>query len=123
MQELDTYVQSVNHPAIKTMYDTFHANLEEADPIAAYTEHKSNVVHVHISENDRGVPGRGHIPWADTFRALKKGGYDQWLTIEAFGRGLPDLAAATRIWRDLSESPEAVYREGFRTIRDHWDSV
>ena len=121
MAELDRYVESLGHPNIKAMYDTFHANIEEADPIAAYTQHKDNVVHVHISENDRGVPGRGHVPWAETFSALKAGGYDQWLTIEAFGRGLPDLAAATRVWRDFAESPEAVYKEGYKTIRDGWD--
>ena len=28
-------------------------------------------------------------------------GYDGYLTIEAFGRALPALAAATRVWRDL----------------------
>lgn len=123
MAQLDRYVESVNHPAIKTMYDTFHANLEEAAPVAAFTEHKKNVVHVHISENDRGVPGRGHVPWKDTFTALKSEGYDQWLTIEAFGRGLPELAAATRVWRDFAESPEAVYREGFATIRNGWDQA
>jgi D-psicose/D-tagatose/L-ribulose 3-epimerase len=123
MAELDRYVESLGHPNIKAMYDTFHANIEEADPIAAYTQHKDNVVHVHISENDRGVPGRGHVPWADTFSALKAGGYDQWLTIEAFGRGLPDLAAATRVWRDFAESPEAVYKEGYKTIRNGWDAA
>lgn len=123
MAQLDSYVESLNHPAVKTMYDTFHANLEEAKPIAAYTEHKKNVVHVHISENDRGVPGRGHVPWQETFKALKAGGYDQWLTIEAFGRGLPELAAATRVWRDFAESPEAVYREGYDTIRKGWDNA
>ena len=69
------------------------------------------------------MPGRGHVPWAATFGALKAAGYDGWLTIEAFGRALPDLAAATRIWRDLSESPEAVYRDGYRHIRDGWDAV
>ena len=57
------------------------------------------------------------MPWKETFRAIKKSGFDGWLTIEAFGRALPDLAAATRVWRDFSESPEAVYREGFKTIR------
>jgi D-psicose/D-tagatose/L-ribulose 3-epimerase len=123
MAELDRYIESLGHPNIKAMYDTFHANIEEADPIAAYTQHKDNVVHVHISENDRGVPGRGHVPWADTFSALKAGGYDQWLTIEAFGRGLPDLAAATRVWRDFAESPEAVYKEGYKTIRNGWDAA
>lgn len=123
MSQLDSYVESVNHPAIKTMYDTFHANIEEANPVAAFTEYKKNVVHVHISENDRGVPGRGHVPWQDTFKALKSEGYDQWLTIEAFGRGLPELAAATRVWRDFAENPEAVYREGYKTIRNGWDQA
>ena len=123
MEQIDSYVESLAHPNIKTMYDTFHANIEETDPVAAYTQHSKNVTHVHISENDRGVPGRGHVPWKDTFKALKTSGYDNWLTVEAFGRGLPELAAATRVWRDFAESPEAVYKEGFQTIRNGWDSI
>lgn len=123
MDELGAYVNSLGHPAIKAMYDTFHANIEETDPIGAYSRNAEHVVHVHISENDRGVPGRGHVPWAETFSALKGSGYDGWLTIEAFGRGLPELAAATRVWRDFAESPEAVYREGYSCIRNGWDAV
>jgi len=123
MAELDSYVDSVNHPAIKAMYDTFHANIEESDAVAAYTDNTRHIVHVHISENDRGVPGRGHVPWQETFKAIKASGYDGWLTIEAFGRGLPDLAAATRVWRDFAESPEAVYKEGYQTIRKGWDNA
>lgn len=123
MDDLCAYTRSLNHPAIKTMYDTFHANIEEQDPIAAYTRNTADVVHIHISENDRGVPGRGHVPWAETFKAIKASGYDDWLTIEAFGRGLPDLAAATRVWRDFAESPEAYYKDGFRCIREGWDAA
>ena len=78
------------------MYDTFHANIEEQDPVAAFHDARRHISYVHISENDRGVPGRGHVPWARTFAAIKESGYDGWLTIEAFGRGLPELAAATR---------------------------
>jgi D-psicose/D-tagatose/L-ribulose 3-epimerase len=65
------------------------------------------------------VPGRGNIPWAETFGAIRDIGYDGWLTIESFGRGLPDLAAATKVWRDFAESPEAVYRDGFAHIDAH----
>jgi len=100
------------------MYDTFHANIEERDPIAAYEQHLRHISYVHVSENDRGVPGRGHVPWAQTFEAIRRSGYDGWVTIEAFGRGLPELAAATCVWRDLADSPEAVYREGFALMRD-----
>ena len=123
MDDLCAYTKSLNHPAIKTMYDTFHANIEEQDPIDAFTRNADEVVHVHISENDRGVPGRGHTPLAETFRAIKASGYDRWLTIEAFGRGLPELAAATRVWRDFAESPEAYYRDGYKCIRDGWDAA
>lgn len=120
MADLSEHIDAIDHPHIKAMYDTFHANIEEADPISAYTCNRDNVVHIHISENDRGVPGRGNIPWKETFAAIRKSGYDDWLTIEAFGRSLKDLAAATKVWRDFAETPEAVYREGYRHIRDGW---
>lgn len=123
MDDLCGYTRDLGHPAIKTMYDTFHANIEERNPVAAYTRNVDEVVHIHISENDRGVPGRGHVPWAETFRAIKASGYDRWLTIEAFGRGLPELAAATRVWRDFAESPEAYYRDGYKCIRQGWDAA
>ena len=119
MEALAAHVHAVDHPNIRAMYDTFHANIEEADPIAALTRNKDVVHHIHISENDRGVPGRGNIPWPETFAAIRAIGYDGWLTIESFGRGLPDLAAATKVWRDFAESPEAVYREGYAHIRRH----
>ncbi|MGN6146543.1 MAG: sugar phosphate isomerase/epimerase family protein [Mesorhizobium sp.] len=120
MDALCAHIDEVDRPHIRAMYDTFHANIEEADPIGAYTRNRKNIVHVHISENDRGVPGRGNIPWKETFSAIRKSGYDDWLTIEAFGRGLKDLAAATKVWRDFSEGPEAVYRDGCKHIRNGW---
>ena len=76
-----------------------------------------NINHIHISENDRGTPGKGNVPWAETFEAIKNSGYDGWLTIEAFGRALPDLAAATRVWRDFFPSKEEVYEEGYKFIK------
>ncbi|TIW00334.1 MAG: sugar phosphate isomerase/epimerase [Mesorhizobium sp.] len=123
MDDLAEHIDAIDRPHIRAMYDTFHANIEEADPIGAYTRNRKNVVHIHISENDRGVPGRGNIPWRETFSAIRKSGYDDWLTIESFGRSLKDLAAATKVWRDFAESPEAVYREGYKHIREGWKAA
>lgn len=120
MDDLCSHLDEIAHENIRAMYDTFHCNIEEADPIGAFTKHANHIVHVHISENDRGVPGRGNIPWKKTFSAIRDSGYDGWLTIEAFGRGLKDLAAATKVWRDFAESPEVVYREGFAHLKSHW---
>jgi D-psicose/D-tagatose/L-ribulose 3-epimerase len=120
MAQLNDYLDEVNHPAIQGMYDTFHANIEETDPIAAVRTIGPHLIHVHISENDRGTPGRGHIPLDATLRALKKAKYDGWLTIEAFSRALPAIAAATRVWRDFFPNRETVYREGIKNIRKGW---
>ena len=115
------YVRRVGHPNFGAMYDTFHANIEEKDPVGSLSASLGVIRHVHISENDRGTPGRGHVPWAETFRALRRGGYDGWLTVEAFGRALPELAATTCVWRDLSGSAEEVYTEAYRLIRSYWE--
>ena len=123
MQQLADYLDEVDHPAVSGMYDTFHANIEEADPIKAIRTIRKHMLHVHISENDRGIPGKGHIDWVRTYKALKASKYDGWLTIEAFGRSLPALAAATRVWRDFFPSPESVYRQGIRNIRKGWAAL
>ena len=120
MEQLADYLDEVNHPAIKGMYDTFHANIEEKDPIAAIKTIKRHMIHVHISENDRGTPGKGHVPWAATYKALRAAKYDGWLTIEAFGRALPAVAAATRVWRDFFPSQESVYLEGIKQMKTGW---
>lgn len=120
MQQLADYLDEVDHPAIKGMYDTFHANIEEKDPIAAIKTIKKHMIHVHISENDRGTPGKGHVPWDATYKALRAAKYDGWLTIEAFGRSLPALAAATRVWRDFFPSQESVYIEGLKHMKAGW---
>jgi D-psicose/D-tagatose/L-ribulose 3-epimerase len=113
-------VQAVNHPYFSSMYDTFHANIEEKKVGDVIRSFAGSFIHVHISENDRGTPGTGHVSWDETFQALREVKYDGWLTIEAFGRALPDLAAATKVWRDLFPSAEEVYTQGLRFMKEKW---
>lgn len=113
-------VKSVDHPNFRTMYDTFHAHIEEKSQASAVKTLAPVMAHVHISESDRGVPGTGQVRWDEAFAALKEAKYDGWLVIEAFGRALPDLAAATRVWRDLFAKPEDVYTDGIAFIKKQW---
>jgi len=113
-------VNRVNHPNFRTMYDTFHAHIEEKNQASAIRMVKGVVGHVHISENDRGTPGTGQVTWDQVFPALREIGYDGWLVIEAFGRALPALAAATKVWRDLFQSPEEVYGKGLEFMKRKW---
>jgi D-psicose/D-tagatose/L-ribulose 3-epimerase len=120
MADSAAYVKKVNHPYFGLMYDSFHGNIEENDPVGAVAEHAGALRHFHASSNNRGTPGKGHIPFGEMFKALKQGGYDKWVTIEAFGRSLPELAATTCVWRDLSASAEECYTEGYKMIKENW---
>jgi D-psicose/D-tagatose/L-ribulose 3-epimerase len=123
MDGVAEHVGAVGMPNYKAMFDTFHANIEEDHPAESIRRHAGIITHVHVSETNRGVPGRGHNDWDGIFRSLRAAGYDNWLTVEAFGRVLPAFAAATKIWRDLFESPEVLVAEGIRFIRRAWEAA
>ena len=116
------FCREVGHSNLKTMYDTFHANIEEKNITAAVQACADQLVHVHISENDRSTPGEGGVNWDESFAALKKVNYDGWLMIEAFGLALPELAAATRIWRRMFPTEEYLAKNGLKFMKSRWES-
>ena len=111
------FAKEVNHPQCRVMYDTFHANIEEKSIPDAIRACADVLCHVHISENDRSTPGQGNVRWAENFDTLKEVGYDGWLMIEAFGLALPELAAATKIWRRMYDSEEQLARDGLAFMK------
>ena len=120
MEQATELTRLVDEPNYGYLFDTFHTNIEENDVPALIGQTIHAIKHVHITENNRGVPGAGHIRFQPVFDALKAAGYDGWMTIEAFGSALPDLAAATKIWRPLFDREEDVYEKGFALMRDGW---
>ncbi len=114
------FAKEVDHPNCQMMYDTFHANIEEKSVTQAVRGCADVMCHVHISENDRSTPGAGDVKWDETFDVLKEVGYDGWLMIEAFGLALPELAAATKIWRRMYESEEQLARDGLAFMKEHY---
>ena len=107
----------IDHPNVGVLFDTFHANIEEKDVAGGYRTVARHLKHVHLSENDRGIPGTGHVPWRDVFAALREIGYDGWLNIESFSSAIADIAAATSIWRDLAPTPEAIAFDGLAFVK------
>jgi D-psicose/D-tagatose/L-ribulose 3-epimerase len=109
--------EEVNHPNVGVLFDTFHANIEEKKIGDGYRTLGRHLKHVHTCENDRGIPGSGHVEWDEVFRALRDIRYDGWLTIESFGFALGDLSAAAAIWRDIETTPESIAVEGLKFLR------
>ena len=117
MEQLDYLLGKVNHPNVQAMFDTHHANMEEKKLGLAIEKIAPRLGHFHISENDRGTPGSGHVPWEETFATLKKVGYQGWLTIEGFTRNDPAFANSIGVWREFS-APWDMAENGYKLIRE-----
>lgn len=101
-------VQEVDNRSVGLHLDTFHANIEERDPIEAITRCGRWLAHVHFSENDRGTLGTGHIDFVGAADALRAAGYldrPTWIVAETFAGSVPEIAAATAIWRPIVPDP------------------
>lgn len=112
------FAREVNNPACGVMYDTFHANIEEKSISQAIKDCSDVLKHVHISENDRSTPGTGNVLWDENFDTLKEVNYDGWMMIEAFGLALPELVAATKIWRRMYQSEEQLASDGLKFMKE-----
>lgn len=112
------YVKEINLDNVGLLVDTMHSNIEELDMAKSYREALPYIKHVHISENDRGVPGTGHACGKEIFDVFKEGGYDGYLTIEAFNLGAPSLMGALHLWRTFAPSDDDLARDGCKYIRN-----
>lgn len=116
-QDAARLCHEIGHPRIGILFDTFHANIEEKNLRAALETAGPHIKHVHACENDRGIPGSGHVDWKALAEGLHKLSYDRWVVIESFGSRIPEIAAAACIWRDLAPEPDLIASEGVQFLR------
>jgi len=98
-------IEKIDSDNIFILLDTFHMNIEEKDITSTIKRVGKKIGHFHTCENDRGIPGTGHIPWKNIIEALKAIDYDGYLVFEAFKA--PETLKAASIWRPDELTPDA----------------
>jgi D-psicose/D-tagatose/L-ribulose 3-epimerase len=111
------FIQAVGVPNVKVHLDTFHMIREEDNITQAVLDTGKNIGYVHACENQRGIPGRGLMPWTEFFQALRKANYDGCITIESFDPDMEKIAKLCCIWRKLADSPEQLATEGLHFLK------
>jgi len=119
VEQTVNFISAVDHPNVRMMYDTFHANIEEKSLSSAIAAAMPWTKLVHISENDRSTPGQGHVAWDETFDAIRANDWDGWMVVEAFGLALPAIAAATKIWRKMYATEEQLASDALAFMKAH----
>ncbi|MDD5368033.1 MAG: sugar phosphate isomerase/epimerase [Anaerolineaceae bacterium] len=101
--------------------DTHHGNIEELNLVDAYVSHIDRIFNIHISENNRGIPGSGHGIPKELFHALKDYGYKGNLIIEAFNANVKEVLPLLRIWKPFAQSEDEIAIKGIQFIKDNLD--
>lgn len=110
-------VTRIGRDNVGLLLDTFHMNIEERSIPEAIRQAGPHMFHFHACANDRGVPGRDHLPWRDILAALNDIGYGGPWVIEAFNPGIREIARAVSLWRPLAESQDAIAVDGLAFLR------
>lgn len=87
-------IGSLKSKNVKLLCDLFHMNIEEPDIANALSEAGAHVGHVHFADSNRRAVGFGHTPMAPIIGALRRMGYDGYLSAEVLP--LPDSDEAAR---------------------------
>jgi D-psicose/D-tagatose/L-ribulose 3-epimerase len=115
--------RDVDHPAAGVMIDTFHMTIEEDNLEQAVLTAGSQLLHVQVSENQRGIPGTGLTDWASLARGLRTVGYNGLVVIESFTPDNRDLAGAVCIWNRRAPDQDTFAREGLRFLQRQFTSA
>ena len=75
-------VELVDQENVGILLDTFHMNIEEDSICDAIIKSNKMLKHIHISDNNRKMPGLAHIDFEGIIAALKKINYMKFLTFE-----------------------------------------
>lgn len=75
-------VNLVSDDSLGILLDTFHMNIEE-DSFKAAVEGTSGLLkHTHFADNNRKMPGFGHIDFRTILKSLRKIGYKRYVSFE-----------------------------------------
>lgn len=100
---------------IKIHLDTYHMNIEEKSFYEATKLAGDDLIHYHLCENDRGIPGTGLVDWDGIFKALSEIGYEGYAALESFVDCTDNMN--TWVWRQLAPDGETLVKQGVKFIQ------
>ncbi len=109
-------IDMIGEDNVMVHLDTYHMNIEEKSFYDATKLAGDRLIHYHLCENDRGIPGTGLVDWDGIFRALAEIKYNGYAALESFVDCTDNMS--TWVWRQLAPSGDELLKEGVAFIRE-----
>ncbi|MGE0243195.1 MAG: TIM barrel protein [Nitrososphaeraceae archaeon] len=78
---------NIDNDNFAILLDTYHMNIEEKSFFESINTTKNFLKHIHFSDNNRKMPGLGHINFNSIFKTLKKIQYTNYIGLEPIFNG------------------------------------
>jgi len=98
--------------------DTYHMHIEEESFASGFEAAAPFLGYIHVSEANRGVPGRGMLNWTACMKAIAEIGYGGPITLESMNHVDADIAGGLAVWRPVAERPDDVIEVGLPFLRE-----
>ena len=118
--EAVSMAKASNSSNIGVLLDTFHLNIEEKNIKSAIVNAGEHLKHFHVSDNDRGVPGSGHVPWSEVKSGLSDINYNGWVVAEMFVISGNPASSDLNIWRDIETDPTQAAKLSLEFMRKNF---
>lgn len=112
-------IEMIGEENLRIHLDTYHMNIEEKSFYEATKLAGDKLIHYHLCENDRGIPGTGLVDWDGIFKALSEINYQGYAALESFVDMTNNMN--TWVWRQLAPSGDVLIKEGAAFIRQMQD--
>jgi len=82
LEQAAEVTEAVGKEHVKIMADFFHMSIEETNIPSSLEKAADFIVHVHLADSNRLLPGFGHTDFKSGFAALKRKGYKYFMALE-----------------------------------------
>lgn len=100
-------IDMIGEPNVKVHLDTYHMNMEEKQMKSVICRAGASLGHIHLNENDWGIPGTGHTDWNGIFEALRDSRYEGYASLECVVE-----SRGGYVWRQLAQDNRTLTEEG-----------
>jgi D-psicose/D-tagatose/L-ribulose 3-epimerase len=110
-------IRLADHPNLRVLFDTYHVVTEVREYGPALRGIGPLLYALHACENDRGVPGKGLIPWKEVFEALADIGFKGYIGLEGYNSSIGDFAYERGMFHDVCPDGSEFVRRGISFLK------
>lgn len=112
-------IEKIGNDNVFVLMDTYHLVTEVRDFCDAVNTMNPRLWGIHACENDRGVPGKGIVPWNSIFSTLKNNHFSGYFILETYNSSINngDFAFSRAMFHNICPSGDEFVKNGMQFIQ------